>query len=416
MRDFGEQTVTVFSNDQLTIRHITPRYVNPMMPVELRVEIETFTKQFAAFSYDVQLVCLNNEEDSSSVLTVKFNESLFDKSGWYSLSYKLRATNVTDTAGTVKVDPTTFTLAFDKVPASGDIAGTSSVSIITDSVEDAAIRASYERDMDTLLRSTMGHRLYLARINMVNAGGTAIIEDVLNVPFHQYVASGTMLSALLRMCSGGADLIEGAPAEGKNTVIPKASDKDVASGICRIDLSSGSLKNKAFYSEEITHGLGLGSVTIQLGVITKDKKTVYGDMKVFKDDCPQIVLAAKTDPSRGSFVIGLMTVTTVLDDYIDVKWTAIRDADEAVNEKNNMKIMIKPNSLIIKPKENRYLEAVCVNMTNKTIRWSVVPETGGSIDQNGLYTAPSSEGVYEIVAQSAAYPEIKASIMVVVRE
>ena len=111
-----------------------------------------------------------------------------------------------------------------------------------------------------------------------------------------------------------------------------------------------------------------------------------------------------------------MTIATVLDDYVDVKWTAIRDADETVSEKNNMKIMIKPNSLIIKPKENRYLEAVCVNMTNKTVRWSVVPETGGSIDQNGLYTAPASEGVYEVVAQSAAYPEVKASIMVVVRD
>ncbi|MBR4812331.1 MAG: hypothetical protein IKZ69_00330 [Lachnospiraceae bacterium] len=416
VRDFSEQTVTVFSNDQLCIRHITPRYVNPMMPVELRVEIETFTKQFAAFSYDVQLVCMNNEEDESSVLTVKFNESLFDKSGRYTLIYKLRATNVTDTTGTIKVDPSTFTLAFDKVPATGTIAGSSSVSIISEGVEDAAIRACYERDMDTLLRSTMGHRLYLARINLVNAGDTAIIEDVLNVPFRQYVAGSVMLSAMHRMHRFTGGSAEGKPAESGNAVIPRASDKDVASGICRIDLSSGSLKNKVFFSEEITHGLGLGSVTIQLGIITSDKKTVYGDPKIFKEDCPQLVLGAKTDPSRGSFVIGAMTIATVLDDYVDVKWTAIRDADETVSEKNNMKIMIKPNSLIIKPKENRYLEAVCVNMTNKTVRWSVVPETGGSIDQNGLYTAPASEGVYEVVAQSAAYPEVKASIMVVVRD
>ena len=49
VRDFCEQTVTVFSNDQLTIRHITPRYANPMMPVELRVEIETFTNSSPHF-------------------------------------------------------------------------------------------------------------------------------------------------------------------------------------------------------------------------------------------------------------------------------------------------------------------------------------------------------------------------------
>ena len=81
-----------------------------------------------------------------------------------------------------------------------------------------------------------------------------------------------------------------------------------------------------------------------------------------------------------------------------------------------MKLMIKPNSLVLKPRETRYLEAVCLNMTNKTVRWSVSPDTGGDIDANGLYTAPNTEGVYEVVAQSAIYPELKASIMVVVRE
>ena len=54
-------------------------------------------------------------------------------------------------------------------------------------------------------------------------------------------------------------------------------------------------------------------------------------------------------------------------------------------------------------------------MTNKTVRWSVSPATGGEIDSNGMYTAPNTEGVYEVIAQSAVYPEVKASIMVVVR-
>ena len=407
--DICEQTVTVFSSDQLCIRHITPRYVNPMMPFELKVEVETFTKQFAAFSYDIQ-------QDGSSVLPVKFNEYLFDKTGKYTLVYKLRSTNVTDTAGTLKADPSTFTLAFDKVPASGELSGTSGISVIEGSIEDTAIRAAYERDMDSLLRSTMSHRLYLARIDLVNAGGTAVIENIVNVPFKQYVAGGVMLSAMHRLHREERDAPSGQSPEGKPAAIPKASEKDIASGVCRIDLSSGSLKNKVFYSEEITHGLGLGSVTILLGINNSEKKTIYGDPQIFKDACPQLTLAAKTDPSRGSFVIGAMTSSTVLDDFVEVKWTAIRDADEAVSEKNNMKIMIKPNSLIIGPRENRYLEAVCVNMTNKTVRWSVVPETGGSIDHNGLYTAPAVEGVYEVVAQSAAYPEVKASIMVVVRE
>ena len=115
-------------------------------------------------------------------------------------------------------------------------------------------------------------------------------------------------------------------------------------------------------------------------------------------------------------MIGIMTQSTILNDYLDIRWTAIRDIDEAVGEKSRMKLMIKPNSLVIRPRETRYLEAVCLNMTNKTVRWSVSPDTGGDIDANGLYTAPNTEGVYEVIAQSAIYPELKASIMVVVRE
>ena len=126
-------------------------------------------------------------------------------------------------------------------------------------------------------------------------------------------------------------------------------------------------------------------------------------------------MAAKLDPAKGSFVIGVMTTATVLDDFVEVKWTAIRDVDETENDKNEMKIMIRPSSVVLKPGESKYLDAVCLNMANKTLRWSVSPDNGGNIDNNGLYTAPVSEGVYEVIARSAVYPDIKASIMAVVR-
>lgn len=54
-------------------------------------------------------------------------------------------------------------------------------------------------------------------------------------------------------------------------------------------------------------------------------------------------------------------------------------------------------------------------MADKTIEWKV-KEHGGSINENGMYTAPNTPGVYEVVAQSVAYPDVKASIFVVVSE
>ena len=418
VKSLYEQSVTVFSEENLRIRHVMPRFINPMSAFDFRVEIETLTSQFVSFSYDVQLICMTTENDDSSVLTVRFNEAYMEKKGKYTLSYKLRTNNVEDAQAVASVDPSTFLLTYDKIPSEGTVSGKSSAQIITGNVREAVFLSGYEKDMDTLLRSSMASKLYIARIDLVNAGETVLIEKIRNVPFNQYVINSQMQAAIMQ--SIGKERSEDMPvlasAERVNAQPSRASDKDIRSGICRVDLSSGSLKNKVFYSEDIIHGLGLGSVTIILGLAAKNEGTVYGDAEIFKNDVPQVKLAAKLDPSKGSFVVGVMTVSTVLDDYIDVKWTAIRDVDETQGDKNEMKIMIKPNSLVMKPRESRYLEAVCLNMANKTPRWSVVPETGGNIDSNGQYTAPAEEGVYEVVAQSAVYPEIKASVMVVVRE
>ncbi len=418
VRSVYEHCTTVFSDDSIRIRHIMPRFVNPMSDFEFRIEIENLTKQFVSFSYNIQLICMTCENDDSSVLSVKFNEMLEEKSGRYTLVYKMKANNVVDTEAVAAVDPSTFNISYDKIPAEGTISGRSAAAVIEDSIIDAMFRSSFNKNMDMIFRSSLGSRLYLARIDLVNAGETAVIEKIHNVPFGQYVISNTLQNAMLRSAlsmlpaqSEGHGIVAGAGAD-----VSRASDKDIASGICRVDLSSGSLKNKVYYSEEIVHGLGLGSVTIQLGLRTQDESTVYGDTEIFKEIVPQIKMAAKVDPTKGSFVIGVMTTATVLNDFVEIKWTAIRDVDEAANEMNEMKIMIKPNSLVLKPRESRYLDAVCLNMANKTLRWSVVPETGGNIDGNGYYTAPISEGVYEIVAQSAVYPDVKASIMVVIRE
>ena len=58
--------------------------------------------------------------------------------------------------------------------------------------------------------------------------------------------------------------------------------------------------------------------------------------------------------------------------------------------------------------------AMVEGSASQEVNWSVVEKNGGSIDRNGLYTAPSTEGVFEIRAQSAKYGNYKASAYVVV--
>ena len=419
---FTHSTV-VYWDGELRIKHTMPRYINPLTEFEFKVEIETFTKRFVSLSYDIQLVCLNSTEDDSSVLSVKFNEMLYEKSGKYTLTYKLRANNVSDVEGTAAIDSSTFRLSFDNLTSDKTAQGKSAVSVISGSVREAVIHSVYDRSMDSVLREVMPQRLYLARINIINAGELYIIDSIDNVPFGQYVVGNPLLKALNDSCQG--TVIQQVPVHDATVDFSQVltekngismANKEIASGVCRINLNIGSLKNKVFYSDEIVHTLGLGSVTIILGAVGSDGSTVYGSTGIFPNEVTEMEMAAKLNPSKGSFVIGVMMKNTVVAEHIDIKWTAIKDVDETISEQRDMKIMIKPNSLVVKPRENKYLEAICSNMTNKTVRWSVASPGGGEIDGNGLYTAPNVEGVYEVVAQSAVYNEVKASIMVVVRE
>ena len=50
------------------------------------------------------------------------------------------------------------------------------------------------------------------------------------------------------------------------------------------------------------------------------------------------------------------------------------------------------------------------------LKWSVKDRDGGVIDKNGKYTAPETEGIYQIAVSSVAYPEVQASTFVIVRE
>ena len=51
-----------------------------------------------------------------------------------------------------------------------------------------------------------------------------------------------------------------------------------------------------------------------------------------------------------------------------------------------------------------------------TVTWSVSDPEGGSIDENGLYQAPSVEGTYEVIACSNADGVTRTSAFVLVEE
>ena len=172
---------------------------------------------------------------------------------------------------------------------------------------------------------------------------------------------------------------------------------------------------KKFFSPPIVHGLGLGYVTIILSQETKRNETVFGNAEIFAENYIDVELAAQLDETTGSFVIGAKLNETVAKNSIRIKWTAIRKAADFIDERLERRITIKPSMLELYTRESSYLEVNFSNMDDKQITWHI-KEGGGTVDETSVYTAPNEKGVYEIMVQSTAYPEVKASIFAVVRE
>ena len=79
-----------------------------------------------------------------------------------------------------------------------------------------------------------------------------------------------------------------------------------------------------------------------------------------------------------------------------------------------LKIVVSPDSITVKPLEQIRFSAKIIGTEDQRISWELGKNNPGKIDANGLYTAPATEGIFEIIAQAANFESLKASAYIVV--
>ena len=63
---------------------------------------------------------------------------------------------------------------------------------------------------------------------------------------------------------------------------------------------------------------------------------------------------------------------------------------------SNRSIAAVTPTVVLGAKESYYFEVKCINMDSYTIAYELTEPGSGEITAEGVYTAPSKEGVYEI--------------------
>lgn len=422
--NMSSNTYAVYDEGGISIKHTIPKYVKEGEWFDLIVTIEKNGEMNnVLLSYDILLQCIDYKGEEK--LKITFDESEIVKNNKYEMKYKLAAKQVRDVQGIFSVNPENFKLTFGAKEVRLDAIKKADISIIDRNIKDEILKKYFMTNMDDIVNSTIDQNIYLAKIHLIKAGNTYIIENVENNPFNQYVYNSPLLQTFAKLQK---DEIENIKAQNLlNVNINHDHSKivnepiiekplDIKSGVIKIYLNGNTKSGTIIYTDEITHKAGLGNVYVVLGIENEvNDEIVFGHTDIFKPE-KKISIASKVNTKKGTMVIGVKLLENFQDATLSIRWMVYRDPKERSKDIEKTTMSIKPDISNINVRDTIYFESVTTGLPDKKCTWSIKEKEGGSIDENGKYTAPSTPGIYEIVAKSIINPDVSSSTFIVVRD
>lgn len=261
----------------------------------------------------------------------------------------------------------------------------------------------------------------LADLKLVRTESAYLIEAVEEKEVKKYIP--TMRDAALRReyeqyfkeslplyrAGGTKGAAKPGSEEGKER--REMSSPRMETGIVEIPLGENARKGDICYSGEIMHGLGKGNVYVEVGYegLEEDmtlgrnaKTTVYGNPALFASGQAPVAAetAVKVLNDKGSFIVALRLLQDVKQLVLTYRWVAIRYAGDELKEEfadnGNQSIAAVTPTIVVGAKESYFFQIKFNHMKPCSVAYELTEPGSGEITADGIYTAPSKEGVYEI--------------------
>lgn len=300
------------------------------------------------------------------------------------------------------------------------------------------VENSFKTAMDVEIEENYDNKIYLAKLYLIRSNDQILLDRIEEVPFNQYVYSPSQVMLLEELKEYYPSLkyegkeVKVAQNEIKQVTVSesKKNQKEFVTGVFDIFIGNTADVGKTFYSEEIMHGLGEGPVYVEVAyeLLNKENENlkeeiVFGDAELFaqgetEERQMQISSAVKILPERGTFVVAVRPKNRMIRTSLRVRWYACKAEDTGKNisklQENQGMIILSPDTFTTTPKGIVQIEPKFVNMPAEACNYEVLDQAGGKVDNNGIYTAPTAEGVYEVKVSSIRTPEIFAHAYIIV--
>lgn len=418
IKKYYRSETVFFSNEDIMGVISTPLYIKAGGKFILYLRfIPRDTETNICFKAKINLTCVRYQ--LQDYIDVNFTSTgAVMKNGVYSVEYICSGMNISDDMAVFEFSEDGFDMEINAVRAD-DIRQTSASAVISDNDTEEQVIENYSSDIMDYVMHNPCRDICLAKIRL-SSTDPCIIGKINILPFHQRVYTNTQLALSDEIIKNRLDILSESIKKintGSAHSVEIKNETEITHGETVINIGIGGKAGKRFFSGEISHGLGIGNVTVIVGQNTGDSEhsTVYGSGEIFDEDMRvKAETAAKVNNSNGTFVIGVRLLESTSDFELPVSWTAIR-RKQTYEYGADKKIIIDVGARSLKIMESVYFSVKFVNMRQTAIHWSVDNESCGTINNNGYYTAPNHPGVYEIKAVCANDERIFTSAFVVVK-
>lgn len=420
---FGRRRAVLYEDHRIRVTQLFPGFVKSGEEFETSITVENMGNGLK-FSLEIREEVRCATLDGYSSLEAMWEDVLLERSGRMEKTFVLQAMALQTGDVAFHLAASGLKLSTESGEAGPENEQTAVIPVTLKDVFEEMKERYYREAMEDIVRNNHPQGIYLAKIHLIRAEKTYLIEQVENMPFDQYVHTGYLAKnaeyileqKIRKLTSRQAEELTSFGQQRREAAWNQETAGQLTShGTVEMNLGIGGKRGQRFFSHEIYHGLGLGNVSIHLS-LQDENHTLHGSSEVFEDIGPKAELAAKLDITKGSFIIGARMVEATSRQTMTVHWRAVADSSGQPDVQDQPRLYIKPGRLEIKIRESAYLEAVCENMPGTTVLWDVKTKDGGKISEDGLYIAPNMPGVYEVTAKCLEAPELKSSLFIVVRE
>ncbi len=279
----------------------------------------------------------------------------------------------------------------------------------------------------------------LADITLVRTSNSYIIEGIVEDQVKHYVmtpAQELMRNDYLSYYVKPVELMKKAQDVTRKESGPSGRQRNefsnIATGTLEIPLGRNAREGDIRYSGEIAHGLGQGNVYVDIGYsfVSDDpgmganqKSTIYGNPDLFSYSTQRLAdveTAVKVLNEKGSFVVAARLLRPVEYLVLTFRWVAIRfpsgDDMELTEDYYDKSISVDTPTVIMGTKESHFFGVRYNNMKAASVTYELTAPGSGEISSDGIYTAPSKEGVYEIRIYCTDMPVICTYAYAIVRK